>query len=451
MSWVYCSWFSPSLFSNLSQATHNDASWLLSIASCVLTIFTISLVLGRRRLSSFPALCYVASFGTAFATALEAIPSEGLSMGLPMWIGSLLSGLFSGLLWVFWSEYVGSSGEDVIKAIAPTSALVALACFVFSHVMPWPLSALFVAALPLASGMLFLRARRKSMLWAPVTRLVTETAKKGAVDGSAAVIRKVLLISFVICAISSFAWSAASHYTGLDESTVLFGGMMGGIALILLVTLPSSLLRKTPSVARLYRLSVPLLVASMCLLIGGDKESRAIAEMFLMALSMSLDFFVLIYFASYASRRFAHSERALCYCEGVINAGIGVGNVAGLAFLSSPSFAAENITTAYLILIAAAAFILMVVAEQQLNIDRLTAGTTLADACDVIRLQYSLTPREREILEFLGHGRSVPFISDSLFLAKSTVETHRKHIYEKVGVHNRQELLDMIDACKVNS
>lgn len=53
--------------------------------------------------------------------------------------------------------------------------------------------------------------------------------------------------------------------------------------------------------------------------------------------------------------------------------------------------------------------------------------------------------REEEVLAMLGKGRSAPFIADSLFISKGTVKTHTRHIYDKMGVHSKQELLDIIE------
>ena len=60
--------------------------------------------------------------------------------------------------------------------------------------------------------------------------------------------------------------------------------------------------------------------------------------------------------------------------------------------------------------------------------------------------QYGLSPREQDVLNLPIKGRSVPFICDELFLAKSTVATHVKHIYKKIGItQGRQELLDIVE------
>lgn len=56
---------------------------------------------------------------------------------------------------------------------------------------------------------------------------------------------------------------------------------------------------------------------------------------------------------------------------------------------------------------------------------------------------YALSNREREVLEYLLEGRSHPYIRDELFISKSTVDTHVRHIYSKTGVKSKQELIDL--------
>lgn len=48
-----------------------------------------------------------------------------------------------------------------------------------------------------------------------------------------------------------------------------------------------------------------------------------------------------------------------------------------------------------------------------------------------------LTPREAEVLHWLGQGKSNPDIASILGLGLATVKTHVLHIFEKLGVENR--------------
>lgn len=83
-----------------------------------------------------------------------------------------------------------------------------------------------------------------------------------------------------------------------------------------------------------------------------------------------------------------------------------------------------------------------------------TCAAVLSDEARVmpqdVRLlaaRYFLTEREEEVLDLLVAGRSVPYISEKLTVSANTVKTHVRHIYAKLDVHNRQELLDVFDRC----
>jgi two-component system, NarL family, nitrate/nitrite response regulator NarL len=48
-----------------------------------------------------------------------------------------------------------------------------------------------------------------------------------------------------------------------------------------------------------------------------------------------------------------------------------------------------------------------------------------------------LTGREREVLEGIARGQTIPAIAAELYLAPSTVKTHVQRLYEKLGVSDR--------------
>ena len=58
--------------------------------------------------------------------------------------------------------------------------------------------------------------------------------------------------------------------------------------------------------------------------------------------------------------------------------------------------------------------------------------------------EHKLTPRETEVFGLLAHGRSIPYVRDALFISRDTAATHAKHIYAKLDVHSRQELIDLV-------
>jgi LuxR family maltose regulon positive regulatory protein len=53
-----------------------------------------------------------------------------------------------------------------------------------------------------------------------------------------------------------------------------------------------------------------------------------------------------------------------------------------------------------------------------------------------------LSDRERDILRLLPTDLTTPEIGAHLFISKSTVRTHIRHIYDKLGVHSRDAAVD---------
>lgn len=65
--------------------------------------------------------------------------------------------------------------------------------------------------------------------------------------------------------------------------------------------------------------------------------------------------------------------------------------------------------------------------------------------CEELAEQYKLSPRQKEIFLLLAKGRNVQFIKDELVLSTPTVKSHVYNIYQKMGVHSHQELLDLVE------
>jgi DNA-binding NarL/FixJ family response regulator len=81
-------------------------------------------------------------------------------------------------------------------------------------------------------------------------------------------------------------------------------------------------------------------------------------------------------------------------------------------------------------------------AEQDEGGNRIT--DSIAERCDILSTRYHLTRRESEVLYLLAQGRTRTFIQEELVLSVSTVKTHISHIYTKLGVHDRQGIMDLV-------
>ena len=68
--------------------------------------------------------------------------------------------------------------------------------------------------------------------------------------------------------------------------------------------------------------------------------------------------------------------------------------------------------------------------------------------CLVLAEQRGLSPRETDVLVAFAHGRNVAYLAEQLCLSTNTIRSHSKTLYTKLGVHNKQELIDLVDAAE---
>ena len=73
-----------------------------------------------------------------------------------------------------------------------------------------------------------------------------------------------------------------------------------------------------------------------------------------------------------------------------------------------------------------------------------SGADTFAEACAAASDQFGLTKREREILPYLAQGYSLPHIRNELYVSQSTIDTHVRHIYKKMGLHSKEELITAV-------
>ena len=83
--------------------------------------------------------------------------------------------------------------------------------------------------------------------------------------------------------------------------------------------------------------------------------------------------------------------------------------------------------------------------RQELRSPAARARGRWSRACEELAEQYKLSPRQKEIFLLLAKGRNVQFIRDELVLSTPTVKSHIYNIYQKMGVHSHQELIDLVE------
>jgi len=67
---------------------------------------------------------------------------------------------------------------------------------------------------------------------------------------------------------------------------------------------------------------------------------------------------------------------------------------------------------------------------------------------DLVVKRYGISPREQEIITMLVQGFPNRVIGEKLFISSTTVKNHIYHIYQKTGVANKVQLINLINSPK---
>ena len=65
-------------------------------------------------------------------------------------------------------------------------------------------------------------------------------------------------------------------------------------------------------------------------------------------------------------------------------------------------------------------------------------------ACSELASSHGLSQREEEVLLLLAHHKSASEIGSELCVAHGTAKAHIRHVYQKLGIHSRDELFGLV-------
>lgn len=75
----------------------------------------------------------------------------------------------------------------------------------------------------------------------------------------------------------------------------------------------------------------------------------------------------------------------------------------------------------------------------------------LLTRCRIIGEYYGLSKRETEVFHLLACGRNAARVQEELMISAGTVNTHTRHVYQKLGVHAQQELIDLMQQADLDA
>jgi len=66
--------------------------------------------------------------------------------------------------------------------------------------------------------------------------------------------------------------------------------------------------------------------------------------------------------------------------------------------------------------------------------------------CGRLASDCGLSPREEEVMVLLAKGHGVEHIQETLAVTRSTAKAHCNHVYRKIGVHCREDLIELVES-----
>jgi DNA-binding CsgD family transcriptional regulator len=441
LAWHYCLWFVPNSFPTTFLLDDRITfAWLIALAAAAGVPLVLAWQLGRRRhLEAKPQLVWpVALLGSAGTVTLCTL---GMLAETP-WLAyasALVVGGCAGVLWVLWGERLAcQKAKFTLGRVAPTYGGFLLALIGVTYVAPGWLAPVIVAVLPLLSGLLLCAQVRELPQCHP--RLLPA---KAAIQGKNTMVT-VTVISFVaafVCyyTVAIVPWEALASVQ--DAFTL---GIVIGAALVLLFAVLQRTFRDGRSAFRVYPWLMLLIVIACVMYLADDRLDGA-AFLLAVAISSLFEILLTLYMGVLTQRGYAPPAIAFALSGSAIRLGICLGNGTALVYERVPGWHELLVRPTFVLLVAVVAGLLITMVRQEYAIEELTrspqAESELAAIVNSVAEEFMLSEREREIMALVGHGYTASAVAEKLVISPYTVNTHIQHIYRKLGIHKRSELI----------
>lgn len=451
-AWIYCSFETSALYPERQGISINaDPSWLASATAVVVTFIVTGIAWRTRELERMRWAQFAAPALIAIGTALSAVASFAEPpLVFLQYASGIMSGIGSGWLCILWADALSRLEIEQIEVVVPAASLVTLLCtLVFPYIEGIP-GVIAVASLPLVSGVLLSMSYKKT---ASEKRASCRTDRKAPLDRTCliAIVRASAMIGVAYFAIGCMSAMSASEdllqaWWGFDVPT--FIGSASGIAMALCFILFSMRI----DFASLFRWLTPLLVLAHALFPWQEVAPNFISTTITAVADTSMQVIAYLYVISLAKRRLVPIALGLGITQGSVQLGVLTGNLAGSRASELVTEGTLSVFVMVLGLVCLLSFAALLVPQRRTKPPALVQASEnrsetsrIEQRCSQLARERSLSAREAEILGYLAKGRSQPYIREELLLSKNTVATHVKHLYQKLDVHSRQEILDMFE------
>lgn len=466
-AWLYCSYGTSALFENRAGVSINaDASWLVSAVTVVLAFLVGGFVLARLRVGALALLRVLAPGALALGTVVSAL--GGLPLEMNMWAGGVLTGAGYALTSILWAQALQRLDVEELEVAIPVSSAVIIPCALLFPHLGGTVGVVATAALPVISGLLLCLCVREgadgdAALASPSTcggeegrtELFPENCDAhrmgdwlpprcwwGYLGRAGAALCVLYLVMGFHSAIVG-PYDSVQGLVGHDVATM--ASPLATLALGVSLVLFSRQVGFTSLFHWVMPVAIVALVVMGCPAVGADFLSSFIVDTCDSLVQVLIYLFVL----TMAKKGIVAASCGVGVANGMVQTGVLLGNVLGCACVSGTTACSMGEAVAWLVCLTALGAAVAPSREPASELPALSPHAdaieqSLVDACAALQERFGLSERETEVAFLLAQGRSRPYIREKLFISKNTVATHIKHIYGKMGIHSREELIDVV-------
>jgi DNA-binding CsgD family transcriptional regulator len=399
-----------------------------------------------RRFSPFlkkPVFLWATALCCSLGTLLMALLAQGYfgaAIELPYVLASLIFSFGNALLLIMWGELWSTLATGRVGRFLTVSYAFAFVLFFVIGALPLLVSAFCTALLPAISVIILVNARNEPRRKPASVRFDMEPLPIGKV-----------FVALVLVSITYGFSQPVLLTTGPFPDIARQSFLLAGVGIVALVL---NLLVVQPPVESLllYRPIVPTLVCGLLLMVLLPTELIFVGGGLIIIAIYSLDMLMMLVSSDVAFR--ARIPVALIFGLAIFAARLGtlLGTIIYQAL--EPSFLRFPELSFQLLLVCAGVVVLVgTLLFKETDLQKLyrtrapavISNESITEKCKEVAEVCGLTTRELEVLTLLANGRSVPYICEELCIAQGTAKHHVSNIYRKLGVGDRQSLLDVIE------
>lgn len=455
-AWLYCSYETSALFAERVGISINaDDSWLVSAVTVIVAFMVGGALLRHVRVRPFSLVTIAAPVALSLGTVLSIVGSNG---GVALWAGGILTGVGYALISILWAMALSRLAVEELEVAIPLSALVTAVCSVLIPALQGALAAIATVLLPLVSGVLLVACFAQvqgdgtDTGEIPVSSSPAGAGRLIAEKGFSPWVRYFGCIMALLCVMYvAIGWEAACWPS---DSEILIAGLdaMALASNVSTVVLAVALVAfsRTVNFSELFRWIMPLLIVSLALFSGSEVGLGFLSGVIADTSQTLMDVMLYLFVLTMAKQRFVSVPLGVGLANGSIQIGVLIGNIWGRACMAPEALVGPDEVKMALICLLAVSIIFVPRREPDTDANGIVVADSrelsLLEACRLLQERYGLSDRETEIAALVAQGRSRPYIREQLFISTNTVATHIKHIYGKLDIHSKEELIDMVNS-----